>query len=156
MVQESLKQQKEIGLLKQLVGEWLVGIALKTSNGEIVSGCGEMSAVEIESGINSEINAHIEGDEDFYENNLWSVEEATGQVHLYSMISEGKAHDHVGKWKDDSTLELNWRGAFEDQEQEEHIIAKWVSKDHIELKETNYSHGKPLLTTDYVFKRKET
>ena len=35
-------------------------------------------------------------------------------------------------------------------------VAKWVTKDQIELRETNYSHGKPILETDYVFKRKET
>ena len=41
------KQPKELELLKQLIGEWTVGIALKTSEDKIVSGCGEMSAVEI-------------------------------------------------------------------------------------------------------------
>ncbi len=149
------QQSKELELLKQLIGEWSVGIALKTSEDKIVAGCGEMSAVEIESGINSEINTHIEGYEDYYENDLWSFDPATGQVHLYSVTSEGEAHDHVGKWKDDKTLELNWRGTFEDQENEEHILARWVTKDQFELRETTYSYGKPLMTTDYVFKRKE-
>ncbi len=151
------QQSKELELLKQLIGEWTVGVAMKTGDGKVVSGCGEMSAVEIEgSSINSEINTHIEGYEDYYENNLWSFDKATGQVHLYSVTSEGQAHDHAGRWKDDATLELNWRGTFEDQEQEEQITVKWVSKDQIELKETNYSKGKAVLTTDYVFKRKET
>jgi hypothetical protein len=149
------QQSKELELLKQLIGEWSVGIAMKTSEDKVVAGCGEMSAVEIESGINSEVNTHIEGYEDYYENDLWSFDPATGQVHLFSVTSDGEFHDHVGKWKDDSTLELNWRGTFEDQEQEEHILAKWVTKDQIELRETNYSQGKPLLQTDYVFKRKE-
>jgi len=155
MVQESLKQQKEGELLKQLIGEWQVGIAMKTSDDKVVSGCGEMSAVETESGINSEINTQIEGYEDYYENDLWSFDSDKGEVHLFRTTSEGQIHDHVGKWKDETTLELKWHGTFEDQEQEKHILAKWVSKDHIELRETNYSHGKPLLETDYVFKRKE-
>ncbi len=148
------QQSKELELLKQLIGEWSVGIALKTSEDKIVAGCGEMSAVEIESGINSEINTRIEGYEDYYENDLWSFDPATGQVHLYSVTSEGEAHDHVGRWRDDRTLELNWRGTYEDQENEEHILARWVSNDQIELRETNYSFGKPVLTTDYIFKRK--
>jgi len=147
------QQSKELKLLKQLIGDWSVGIAMKTSGGKIVFGCGEMTAVEIESGINSEINTQIEGYEDYYENGIWSFDEAKGQVHLFSVTSDGEFRDHVGKWKDDTTLELNWRGTFEDQEQEEHIIARLVTKEQIELKETHYSHGKPLLTIDYVFKK---
>lgn len=155
MVQES-KQQKEEELLKQLIGEWQVGIAMKTNDDKVVAGCGEMSAVEMDSGINSEVNTHIEGYEDYYENDLWSFDPVKGEVHLFSITSEGQIHDHVGKWKDETTLELEWHGTFEDQEQEEHIVAKWVTKDQIELRETNYSQGKTLLETDYVFKRKET
>lgn len=155
MVQESLKQQKELQLLKQLIGEWSVGIAMKVSDDKVVAGCGEMTAVEIQSGINSEIDTHIEGYEDYYENDLWSFDPATGEVHLFSVTSEGDNHDHVGRWIDDSTLELHWRGTYEDQEMEEHITAKWVSKDQIELRETNYTQGKSTLETDYIFKRKE-
>ncbi len=155
-MQQSKQELKQLELLRQLIGDWSVGIAMKVSEDKIVSGCGEMSAVEIEhSGINSEINTHIEGYEDYFENDLWSTDAATGQVHLYSVTSEGEAHDHVGEWKDENTLELTWRGTFEDQDMEEHILAKWIDKDQFELKETNYQTGKKLLQTDYVFKRKE-
>jgi hypothetical protein len=154
---QSMQVPKELELLKQLVGEWSVGMALKTSDEKIVSGCGEMSAVEISNvGINSEINTHVEGYDDFYENDLWSFDRTSGKVHLFGITSEGDAHDHVGNWKEDGTLELNWRGTFEDQELEENITAKWVTKDQIELKETNYSLGKVRFTINYVFKRKET
>lgn len=156
MAQQRLEQTKELERLRQLLGEWIVGIAIKNAEGKVVSGCGEMSAVEIEgASINSEINTHIEGYEDYYENSLWSFDQAARQVHLYSITSEGEAHDHVGAWKDEATLELNWRGTFEDQDQQEQIIVKWISKNHIELKQTNYSKGQAALTTDYVFKRKE-
>ncbi len=156
MVQESKQQPKQAELLRQLIGEWLVGVAMKNADGKVVGGCGEMSAVEIKgSGINSEINTHIEGYEDFYENDLWSFDEKTGKVNLYSVTSEGKTHEHEGEWKDASTLELHWRGTYEDQDQEEHITATWVNRDQIEVREINYSSGKPLLSTDYVFKRKE-
>jgi hypothetical protein len=156
MIQERFKPPRQMELLRQLIGEWSVGIALKTQDGKVLSGCGEMTAVEVESGINSEINSRIEGYEDFYQNDLWTVDDTTGQVHLYSVTSEGEAHDHVGKWTSDTTIELNWRGTYEDQDQEEHVIARWVDKDQIELRETNYRNNKPLLTTDYVFKRRET
>ena len=155
-MQQPKTQTQSLELLRQLIGEWSVGIAMKVSEDKIVSGCGEMTAVEVEnSGINSEIDTHIEGYEDYFENDLWSIDPATGKVHLYSMTSEGEAHDHIGEWKDENTLELKWRGTFEDQEQEEHILAKWISKDHFELKETNLSLGKILMTTDYVFKRNQ-
>ena len=153
---ESIQQPKELELLKQLIGEWTVGIALKVNEDKIVSGCGEMSAVEIaDIGVNSEINTRIEGYEDFYENDLWSFDRASGKVHLFSVTSEGESHDHMGTWKDDKTLELNWRGTFEDQELEEKIRVRWVSNDQIDLKETNLELGKIKFTTDYVFKRKE-
>ena len=57
MTQQNIQQPpKELELLKQLIGEWQVGIAMKTADGKFASGCGEMTAVEITSGINSEIN----------------------------------------------------------------------------------------------------
>jgi hypothetical protein len=151
------QQTKELELLKQLIGEWSVGIAMKTSDDKVVSGCGDMTAVEIaELGVNSEIETHIEGYEDYYENDLWSFDRASGKVHLFGMTSEGEAHDHVGTWKDERTLELRWRGTFEDQELEEQIIVRWLSKDQFDLVETAFSFGKINLTTNYVFKRKET
>jgi hypothetical protein len=156
MKQESMQQPKELELLKQLMGEWSVGIAMKTSDDKIASGYGDMTALEIlDLGVNSEINTHIEGYDDFYENDLWTFDRASGKVHLFSITSEGEAHDHVGTWIDDRTLQLNWRGTFEDQELEEKITVKWLSKDQIELKEVNLSLGKVKFTIDYVFKRKE-
>jgi hypothetical protein len=154
-MQQNKQQHKSLELLQQLIGEWSMGIAMKVSGDKVVSGCGEMSAVEIEhSGINSEINMQLEGYEDYYENDLWSIDAVTGKVHLYSVTSEGESHDHVGEWVDDNTLELKWRGTFEDQEMEEHIRARWIDKDQFELKEFNYNTGRQLLQTDYVFKRK--
>ena len=150
-------QHKELELLKQLIGEWNVGISMKTGDGKIVSGCGEMAAVEIRDvGFNSEIDACIEGYDDYYENDFWTFDQSTGKVHLFSITSEGDVHDHVGNWKDNSLLELNWRGTFEDQEIEEKIEAKWLTKDQIEVKEIHYVLGKPTLTVNYIFKRKET
>jgi len=151
------QQTKELELLKQLIGEWSVGIAMKTSDDKVVSGCGDMTAIEIaELGVNSEIETHIEGYEDYYENDMWSFDRSRGKVHLFGITSEGDAHDHVGTWKDERTLELHWRGSFEDQELEEQIIVRWLSKDQFELVETASTFGKINLTTNYVFKRKET
>jgi hypothetical protein len=158
MTEQTIQQPKELELLKQLIGEWNVGIAMKTADDKFVSGCGEMTATQIPQigSINSEINAHLEGYDDYYENDLWTFDQASDKVHLFGITSEGDAHDHVGHWKNDKTLELHWRGTFEDQELEEHVVAKWLSKDQIEVKETNYSKGKIILTIDYVFKRKES
>jgi hypothetical protein len=153
-MQES--KQKPIGaeLIKQLIGEWTVGVAMKINEDQIVSGCGEMSAVEIGSGINSELNMHLEGYDDYYENDLWSFDEETGEVHLFGITSEGDAHDHAGTWKADGTLELNWRGTFEDQEDTEQINVRWLNPDQFEVQEVASKLGKIALTTNYVFKRK--
>jgi hypothetical protein len=53
------QQSRDELLLKQLIGEWQVGIALKTSDEQIVSGCGEMTAEETAAGISSEFNTRI-------------------------------------------------------------------------------------------------
>jgi hypothetical protein len=155
MVQENCIRPKEPKLLTQLVGKWVVGVAIKTVDGKVVSGCGVIDAKEIDSTISVEINTEIEGYEDYYENHLWSYDPANGEVHLFSVTSEGQTRDHTGKWVGDSAVELYWRGTFEDQDQEERIFARWVSLNYFEMKQTNYSQGKPLLTTDYVFKRKK-
>jgi len=153
--QKSLESTKAEEWLKQLVDEWAVGIAMKTSEGKVVAGCGEMIAKKEEQGITCEINGHIEGYEDYYQNDFWTVDGTDSTIHLFRLSSDGQIHDHRGQWIDDVTIELYWRGTFEDQEQEEHITAKWVTKNQFEIKETNYSKGKLLLTTDYDFKRKQ-
>jgi len=156
LLTQSIQLPRELERLKQLIGEWTVGIALKTTEDKIVSGCGEMSAVEIaDLGVNSEIDTRIEGYDDFYENDLWTFDRPSGKVHLFSMTSEGEAHDHAGNWVNGDVLEMNWRGTFEDQELEEKIRVRWVDKDQIELRETNLELGNVKFTIDYVFKRKK-
>ena len=105
-------------------------------------------------GVNSEIDTHIEGYDDYSRTIFGALIEATGKVHLFSVTSEGDAHDHVGNWDDDNTLELNWRGTFEDQELEEKIIAKWLNKDQIEVKETNYILGERNSYNQLYFQKK--
>ena len=157
MVQIGLEYTKELKLLKQLIGEWIVGIAMKTSNGKVLSGCGTMTAKEMSSqlGIASEMNIHIEGMDDYFENDLWSFDKTTSKVHLFSVTSQGDSHDHTGDWLSEKTLELNWKGCNKTKDLEEKITVTWTSKDQIEVKETDYSNGKIKLSINYVFKRKE-
>ena len=157
MTQQSIQQPKELELLRQLIGEWAVGVAMKTSDGTVLSGCGTMSAKEMASqlGVNSEMNMHIEGYDDYVENDLWSFDRSTGKVHLFSVTSTGAVHDHTGNWKDDKTLELNWKGTYENEDSQERITVKWLTKDEIRTQEVDYSEGKTNLTADYIFKRKE-
>ncbi len=63
------------------VGEWVVGIAMKTSNGKVLSGCGTMTAKEMPAqlGVNSEMDMHIEGLDDYFESDLWSFDQATAK-----------------------------------------------------------------------------
>jgi hypothetical protein len=157
LVQQSVGQPNQLNLLGQLIGEWMVGVAIKNANGQVASGCGEMSAVELEGlGVNSSFNMHVEGYDDYLENDLWSFDQLSGKIHLFAVTSQGQAHDHVGDWMDNQTLVLSWKGSYEEEALEENIVVKWVSKDQIEVKETDVSRGKEKVTVDYVFKRKET
>lgn len=76
------------------------------------------------------------------------TQQQTKELNLFKQL--------ISKWRDDIILELNWQETYEDQDQEENLFAKWVSKNQIELRKTNYHNDKPLMTTDYMFKRKET
>jgi hypothetical protein len=62
-----------------------------------------MAAVETESGINSKINTQIEGYEDYYENDLWSFDQAKAKS-TYSEHGHQKAKSMTtsGKWKDET------------------------------------------------------
>ncbi len=148
------QQTNSTELLRQLVGEWSVGIALKKSEDKIFYGCGDMTALEIETGINSEIETKIEGFEDYYENSIWSYDPDKNEVHLFSVSSDGEFRDHVGKWVDPKTLQLYWQGTFEDQDQTEQIRVYWANKNQIDLREIHRQLEKVVLTVDYVFKRK--
>jgi hypothetical protein len=152
-----MQQSKALESLNQLIGEWLVGVAMKTSNGKVFSGCGTMTAKELPSklGVSSDVNVHIEGLDDYVENDLWSVDQSTGKVHLFSVNSQGDAHDHEGDWTDDKTLELTWKRSHEKEDLEEKISINWLSKDQIEVKEIDSSKGKTKLSVNYIFKRKE-
>jgi hypothetical protein len=141
-------------LLRKILGEWSVAVTLKTSNGQTAQGYGEMTAVEVPDGVNSELNMHLEGYDDYFENDLWSFDDQTRKVHMFGITSEGEAHDHVGEWDDQQTLRLSWRGKFVDQELEEKITLKWLSGEAFEITETAEAPGKDSLTTSYVFKRK--
>ncbi|MDR1992854.1 MAG: hypothetical protein LBQ98_05070 [Nitrososphaerota archaeon] len=154
MVQESLKLTKTEEYLRQLIGKWSAGVTMRTSAGKVVAGWGEMCAKETEWGINCGIDGSIEGYEDFYQNDHWTFDPVDDTVHLVRLSSEGQLHDHAGRYRGNSTLELYWRGAFEDQEQEEYIIVKWRNRDQFDIKEKSYSMDKLLLTTDYAFKRR--
>jgi hypothetical protein len=59
------------------------------------------------------MDVHIEGVDDYLENDLWSFDQSTGKVHLFNVASQGDAHDHVGDWIDHKTHELNWRGCYD-------------------------------------------
>jgi hypothetical protein len=141
-------------LLRRLVGEWSVGVAMITSGGQTAQGHGEMTAVEVVEGVNSEFNMHLEGYDDYYENDLWSFDGQTRKVHMFGLTSEGEAHDHVGEWEDEKTLRLSWRGNFADKQLDEQITLRWISGDEFEIRETALAPGRETLTTEYVFKRK--
>jgi hypothetical protein len=151
------KQNRELKLLGQLIGEWVVGVAMKTSNGKLLSGCGTMVAKEMPAqlGVYSEMDMHIEGLDDYFESDVWSFDQASGKNHFFSVTSQGDAHDHEGEWIDDKTLELSWKGCYEKEDLEEKIMVTWVSPDQIEVKEKDFSKGKIKLSVNYVLKRKE-
>jgi hypothetical protein len=109
-----VQQIRALKLLEQLIGEWVVGIAMKTSSGKLISGCGTMTAKEMRSplGISSEMGIHIDGEDDYFESDIWSFDQAAGKMHLFSVTSHGDAHDHMGDWIDEKLLNSAGRAAI--------------------------------------------
>jgi hypothetical protein len=156
MTQSSIQPLKELELIKQLVGEWAVGIAMKMPDDKVVAGCGTMTAKETVSGlaVSSEMNMHLEGYDEYLEVDLWSFDRPTGKVHLFSVNSAGEVHDHIGGWKDGKTLEVEWRGVYGGEKTAEDIWLTRLTKDELRVREVDSSEGKVNLTVDYILKRK--
>ncbi len=146
---------KELELIKQLVGEFAVVVAIKTAEGKNVFGRGTMTAKPTPErhGVTAELDIHLEGVEDYVEIELWGFDQATGKMHMFSITSKGEAHDHEGQWLNDKTLELHWKGYVEGEELEEKITVTWIDKNQIKVKETDFSKGNIKKQIDYVFRR---
>jgi hypothetical protein len=58
-MQQSKQRPISVDLLRQLIGEWSVGIAMKVSEDKVVSGCGEMSQVAGNFGVYQEMDEDV-------------------------------------------------------------------------------------------------
>jgi hypothetical protein len=61
---------------------------------------------------------------------------------------------HVGCWRDDHNLAVNWSGMYEGKQSSEEILLTWLSNDQIRIHEIDSMENQALLPLDYVVKRK--
>ena len=147
---------KELELIKKLVGEWTVEVALKIPDHKILSGCGSLTAKMLGSnlGLSVQVDLQVEESEEYFEDGLWSFDRKGGKIHYFSLNSQGDVHDHVGCWTDNKNLVVKWTGRYEGKPASEEIRLKWVGSDEIRVFETETALEQPDVTLEYVLKRK--
>ena len=73
---------------------------------------------------------------------------------MFGVGSDGSVHDHTGRWKDDRTLELHWKGAQEGGETEERVTATWESPKTVRIRSEVTVEGRPGATMDAVGRKR--
>ncbi|MGD6933539.1 MAG: hypothetical protein ACQCN5_04975 [Candidatus Bathyarchaeia archaeon] len=156
MSQKMLVPSRDLEQLKNLVGEWSVGVALKIPNYKTLTGCGTLIAKILDSnlGISTQMDLHVEESEDYFEDALWSFDRDSGKIRVFSLTSRGDVHDHVGGWIDDKHLKVKWVGRYEGKPASEEITFNWISKNEIRIFETETLQDQPDVHIEYVLKRK--
>ncbi|MGD6809177.1 MAG: hypothetical protein ACQCN3_05705 [Candidatus Bathyarchaeia archaeon] len=157
MSQVTAPKPKESELLKQLLGEWSVGVSLKLPNYKILTGYGKLSAKILDSnlGVTSQMDLYIDESEDYFEDAIWSFDRNSGKIHMFSLISQGDVHDHIGGWLDPQNLKVKWVGRHEGKPASEEIRLTWQSPDEIRIFEIEKLQNQPDVQIEYVAKRKK-
>ena len=139
--------------LKRLLGEWKVEVE-GTSEGQPVRGTGTVKGEEAAGGgVLVNLVLELEGQELYWETNLFAYSEEEEQVHQFTVGSYGQVHDHIGGWRSEDILYVEWKGISGGKPITEKIRYEWRGRDHFEAQETDTVGGKVVATYIYRFSR---
>jgi hypothetical protein len=155
IVEEQQQDEETENLVKRLKGDWKVSVTRSKPDGSVSNGKGKIRTSDLISrkGIRGTLELNVDGGERYSEDNLWAVDPSTRKVHNYSIKSDGSVHDHVGEWKDDSSLDLHWEGTYQDRPVMEDYEYRWVSPKEIRVHKVDRSEGEEVFVSDYVLRR---
>ncbi len=149
-------QPKELErLAEKFVGKWKIDLTIKMPDGSTLKGKGtaECKQLSLGRGVYSAVRLNVEGMGQYDEDDLWGFDQWTKKMHFYAIASSGALHDHVGMWKDESTLEFHWEGIYEGKPAAEDVVFRWVSDKELHVHEVDTSDGQPSMTMDYVCRK---
>ncbi|MFQ5838597.1 MAG: hypothetical protein ACE5HJ_07420 [Thermoplasmata archaeon] len=149
------QQPKEMEALQRWIGAWEAEYTVAFPDGEVQAGTMTVIAAPMAAGqgVHMEAEGTITGMEPWEAHALWGFDSGSGKVHWFAVSSMGEVHDHEGVWKDDETLELEWRGLEEREEAIERTTFYWKSPNEVEMKTFNTVGGKPGHTIEGTWRK---
>ena len=136
--------------LERLLGEWRIEVEGATE-GEPVRGTGTAKGEEAAGGgILLNVVLELEGQELYWETDLFAYSEEEEKVHQFTVGSYGQVHDHVGGWRSDDVLYVEWSGISGGKPITEKVRYEWKGPNSFEVQETDSIGGKVVST--YVYR----
>lgn len=105
-------------------------------------------------GIQTRLTGELPGLGPVDESDLWGYDPGADLVHMFSITSFGDVHDHAGRWTDERTLALQWRGVREGQEAIEEISITLPSGGEMHVRSTMTVGGQPAGAFEATFRKR--
>ncbi len=138
--------------LEALLGVWVVAGTMTTGDGPArISGRWQFSPAAGGSGVRTVGQTSIEGLGTFEEEELIGFDPGDGAVHMFS-LNKLAVRDHVGAWKDDRTLVVEYRGIQGGKHCRERITIA-IDGDRMEATVVETLDGEVVVTTSLSLAR---
>lgn len=140
--------------LEQFVGRWLGKDMTFEANGKAHKIEVFFEIVEILDGwgLRSFMRAEIPDFGTFMEIDMWGHDPGTDTIHLFTITNAGQTHDHSGKFRDDNTLLLQYRGKADGRNVREDITLA-VIDDELVFHNKERANGKIEVVFEGILKR---
>jgi len=146
MTNRSLAQgesPKEMQRFKTVPGMWS-GNLQGTMNGKPVKGSVRHLYRTCSAGWGVEMNEtmNLDSTPAYVCVNLFGYDPGDKKMHIYSVSNFGDTHDHVGTWKDDKTLSLEYNGTLKGKPYKEKLEIVFESETSYHFTEKTMEDGK--------------
>lgn len=144
---------EEAERLSAFIGEWQVeGLMSDGSDHFSVAGQWRFTEAIDGWGINGSMQTDIQGMGSFEECELIGFDAVRGKVHMFSM-NRFAIRDHVGGWKDESTLTTEYEDEDDGSRTQEVITVRFNTPDRMSATVVEQVDGQTVLTTDLELQR---
>lgn len=152
------ERPEEMEALERWHGTWEVTVQVDFSDGEVLLGTMTVAARPVAAGrgIHMDLKGTFGDSGDWEAQALWGYDAEGGRVQWFAVSSNGEVHHHTGVWKDEDTLELEWRGVVEGKEAVELAAFRWHSPSEVAAHFTLTVAGKLSHIVEGFWTRKGT